>query len=79
MNYFYRIEFQACGAPHAHILLWATNENGKPPPTLTSITEDNFVEKVKDYHNSTISCCVSREEDRFDKELKSLAMQSRLL
>ena len=36
-NYFYRVEFQARGAPHAHILLWATKKNGKPPQASQKI------------------------------------------
>ena len=65
-NYFYRIEFQACGAPHAHILLWARDENGEPPPTFTDITEENFIQKTKeieDYHDGTICCSAPAENE----------------
>ncbi len=70
-NYFYRIEFQARGAPHAHILLWARDENGEPPPTFTDITEENFMQKTKeieDYHDGTI-CCSVPAENECDEEL----------
>jgi hypothetical protein len=70
-NYFYRIEFQARGAPHAHILLWARDENGEPPPTFTDITEENFMQKteeIEDYHDGTI-CCSAPAENECHEEL----------
>lgn len=33
-SYFYRVEFQARGAPHIHCLLWLEDELGKRPPSM---------------------------------------------
>ena len=33
-SYFYRVEFQARGAPHIHCLIWLRDEKGNCPPTL---------------------------------------------
>ena len=33
-DYFYRIEFQARGSPHAHLLLWLEDKDGNEAPTL---------------------------------------------
>ena len=33
-SFFYRVEFQARGAPHIHCLLWLKGENGETPPAL---------------------------------------------
>ena len=33
-SYFYRVEFQARGAPHIHCLLWLKGENGEIPPSM---------------------------------------------
>merc|ERR1712240_754228 len=33
-HYFYRVEFQARGAPHYHILLWLESKDKVKPPTL---------------------------------------------
>ena len=38
-SYFSRKEFQARGAPHAHILLWLTGDNGEEPPSLFAASE----------------------------------------
>ena len=42
-SYFYRVEFQARGAPHLHCMFWLVGENGEVPPTL-------FSEEVSDLH-----------------------------
>ena len=61
--YFYRIEFQARGSPHAHLLLWLEDQDGNEAPSL--MTEESTVEqlnnaqqedKVKQLHNDLISC-----------------------
>ena len=41
-NYFYRIEFQQRGSPHAHCVLWIENE---PNPNSSHKEICNFVEK----------------------------------
>ena len=50
-SYFYRIEFQQRGAPHAHCLLWLQDDDGNPAPTFWSSTEelekDNKEDKIK--------------------------------
>ena len=38
-NYFARKEFQARGAPHAHMLLWLIGDNGEEPPSLFASSE----------------------------------------
>lgn len=44
-SYFSRKEFQARGAPHAHILLWLTGDNGEEPPSLFAASEDEGLSK----------------------------------
>ena len=41
-SYFYRIEFQARGAPHVHLLAWLKDKNGVPAPSLLSSTEEDI-------------------------------------
>ena len=38
-DFFYRIEFQACGAPHIHTLLWLEDENGNGAPSFWSTSD----------------------------------------
>ena len=33
-SFFYRVEYQARGAPHIHSLLWLKDEDGKSPPSM---------------------------------------------
>ena len=33
-SYFYRVEFQARGAPHIHCLIWLKGHNGESPPSM---------------------------------------------
>ena len=39
-DFFYRIEFQARGSPHVHMLLWLENESGKSPEEAFSKQKD---------------------------------------
>ena len=45
-HYFYRVEFQARGAPHYHILLWLESKDEEKPPTLW--VDDDESSKSKD-------------------------------
>ena len=48
--YFYRIEFQARGAPHVHALLWLKDENGKDAPSFwdeEGIPQQDLIEGIK--------------------------------
>merc|ERR1712082_359655 len=64
-SYFYRIEFQARGAPHVHALLWLEDEKGNRAPSLwnneselESATEDDesLEKKIEDSNNELVSC-----------------------
>ena len=33
-SHFYRVEFQARGAPHIHCLLWLEDDEGNKPPSM---------------------------------------------
>ena len=62
-DYFYRIEFQQRGAPHAHLFFWLIDEDGNPAPNLWNsetiplgFDKDDY---VIDFHRQLISC--SRE------------------
>ena len=39
LDFYYRIEFQARGAPHVHTLLWLSDECGKQAPSFWSSTD----------------------------------------
>jgi hypothetical protein len=59
-SYFYRIEFQARGAPHVHCLLWLKDKQGKSPLPIINTSLDNDLEqkkaKITAYHDRTIRC-----------------------
>merc|ERR1711923_596413 len=46
-SYFYRVEFQARGAPHIHAMFWLVGDNGEAPPTMYATAEDGSV-KLED-------------------------------
>ena len=64
-SYFYRIEFQARGAPHVHMLVWLTDKDGNAPPTLPNSDDENYEEKLKkfvEYHDKIIKCIIEEED-----------------
>ena len=54
-SYFYRIEFQARGAPHSHCLLWLRSKNNKSPPSMWN----DVIQNSKDLSESIASFCDS--------------------
>ena len=57
-SYFYRVEFQARGAPHIHCLLWLKGDNGESPPSMwdSETNEDNEItKKISSFGGSIIS------------------------
>ena len=65
-SYFYRIEFQARGAPHVHLLAWLNDKNGKAPPSLPSVDDKNINDKlneVANYHDKIIQCIIEEVDD----------------
>ena len=56
-SFFYRVEFQARGAPHIHCILWLRGENGEIPPTLYSVNEcqEKNLKSIADFGKSVIS------------------------
>ena len=46
-SYFYRVEFQARGAPHIHAMFWLVGDNGEAPPTMYATAEDGSI-KLED-------------------------------
>jgi hypothetical protein len=77
VDYFLRIEFQHCGSPHAHILLWMDNDSAETlsedmPRTLQLLTDLCSVDKKDLPHPEMISnqihahafICTKRSEER---------------
>merc|ERR1711915_425000 len=61
LDFFYRIEFQARGAPHVHLFLWLVDQDGQPAPHLWDIELNippGFTKEeiVKMFHDDLISC-----------------------
>ena len=54
-SYFYRIEFQARGAPHSHCLLWLRSKENKSPPSMWS----DEIRHNEDLCNDIASFCDS--------------------
>jgi hypothetical protein len=70
-SYFYRIEFQARGAPHVHLLAWLKDKNGVPAPSLLISNDENIEQNMCDiaeYHDSIIQCLVEENEDQTLKD-----------
>ena len=69
--YFYRIEFQARGAPHVHGLLWLKDKQGQSPLAIINTSSDIDLEEKKvaiaAYHDQTIRCS---NEDIEDEDLR---------
>ena len=76
IRYYFRIEFQARGAPHVHSLVWLKTKSGKPVPSLLDITEENMEEKIaeiEEYHDKIISTSlddIDESEENYE-ELKA--------
>ena len=75
-SYFYRVEFQARGAPHIHAMFWVDGENGENPPTMYATAQDGSVKlednaaSISEFANSImcgssndISCSDHKEID----------------
>ena len=84
-SYFYRVEFQARGAPHIHCLLWLQSSSGEEPPNMWNDEKDDLStsgQKIADFVDSIISgssddmSCDNHEKYNNDclecKELKQL-------
>ena len=59
-SYFYRVEFQARGAPHIHCLLWLKGDNGEMPPSMweekgNDINIETMREKMSAFGDAMIS------------------------
>ena len=60
VSFFYRVEFQARGAPHLHCMFWMEGGNGEIPPSLHNEDKDgniNFEEnarKISSFGSSVI-------------------------
>ena len=59
-SYFYRVEFQARGAPHIHCLLWLEGENGETPPSMWAQDHEegkmqDLAERLSSFGGSMIS------------------------
>ena len=55
-SYFYRVEFQARGAPHLHCMFWLEGENGELPPKLY---DDNDVDANASSISQFAQSCIS--------------------
>jgi hypothetical protein len=64
-SYFYRIEFQARGAPHVHMMVWLQNKDGSPCPTILAPGDDDIETRCKQIEQYTdpIISCKSFDED----------------
>ena len=54
-SYFYRVEFQARGAPHIHCLLWLEGENGEKPPSMNDTNDEQQNVRLSSFGGSLIS------------------------
>ena len=57
-SYFYRVEFQARGAPHIHCLLWLEDDNNKKPPSMwneDSKTNVNLGQEIASFCGAIMS------------------------
>merc|ERR1712002_1009189 len=57
-SYFYRVEFQARGAPHIHCLLWLKSEDGEKPPSMwneTNLDDKQLDREIAEFSNSVMS------------------------
>ena len=66
IEFFYRVEFQARGAPHLHCMFWLEGGNGEIPPSLHKADEEgkiNFEENAKLIANfgSSVICGSSND------------------
>ena len=43
VSFFYRVEFQARGAPHLHCMFWMEGGNGEIPPSLHNEDKDGNI------------------------------------
>ena len=68
-SYFYRIEFQQRGAPHAHMMLWLQDQHGDPAPSLwnnkfneATPNEDedqvSIEEQIEEANDELIACSI---------------------
>merc|ERR1711888_153028 len=73
--FFYRVEFQARGAPHIHCLLWLKSEEDESPPSLwneTNLDDKQLDREIAEFSNSVMSRssldmnCESHSEFDFD-------------
>ena len=57
-SYFYRVEFQARGAPHIHCLIWLKDDDGVSPPSLWNEckeTSKSLCQSISSFGNSIMS------------------------
>ena len=69
-SYFYRIEFQARGAPHVHMMAWLQNKDGSPCPTILAPGDDDIetrCEQIEQYTDRIISCESFDEDDNMEE------------
>ena len=54
-SYFYRVEFQARGAPHLHCMFWLKDEHGESPPVISAddVNSENW-QKLASFSSSLI-------------------------
>ena len=65
-SYFYRIEFQARGAPHVHLLAWCKDSNSKSYPNLMNTKKEDIPQKlvqIAEYHDKIIKANIDDEVD----------------
>ena len=65
-SYFYRIEFQARGAPHVHLLAWCKDSSSKSYPNLLNTRKEDIPQKlveIAEYHDKIIKANLDDEVD----------------
>ena len=61
-SYFYRIEFQARGAPHVHLLAWCKDSSSKSYPNLLTTKPEDIPQqlvRIAQYHDKIIKANIS--------------------
>ena len=70
--YFYRIEFQARGAPHVHMLCWCKDQHNMCYPNLMNTPKDKVPEKLLEIAASHSKLIKTEIDEEMDQRLKEM-------
>ncbi len=70
--YFYRIEFQARGALHVHMLCWCKDSSGQPYPNLMNTKDHDIPQKLLEIAACHSKLIKTEIDDDLDQTLKEM-------